>query len=184
MTASGRGPKRNREYMKPVWPLESTLYWSTFIHYAVASQLNESSSFSSSSRGISFEIPLDVDLPFKAPSPSGMTRSASSDGLGFKVHYASRGGMKRQQSLPPVDINGQSRQILEEEDFTSHKPVGRNHTFSVKNQSRYRWGRWITFHKKLQFKKSPCSRYFVCYLLSFVVQDELMLNKCNFMAQY
>ncbi|XP_037538210.1 calmodulin-regulated spectrin-associated protein 2 [Nematolebias whitei] len=92
----------------------------------------------SSSRGISFEIPLDVDLPFEAPSPRGMTRSASSDGLGFKVHYASRGGMKRQQSLPPVDVNGQSRQILEEEeDFTSHKPVGRNHTFSVKNQSRY-----------------------------------------------
>ncbi|XP_017277759.1 calmodulin-regulated spectrin-associated protein 2 isoform X2 [Kryptolebias marmoratus] len=92
----------------------------------------------SSSRGISFEIPLDGDLPLEAPSPRGMTRSASSDGLGFKVHYASRGGMKRHQSLTPVDVNGQSRQILEEEeDFTSHKPVGRNNTFSIKNQSRY-----------------------------------------------
>lgn len=68
-----------------------------------------------------------------------MTRSASSDGLGFRVHYASRGGMKRHHSLTPVDANGPSKQILEEEeDFVSHKPVGRNNTFSVKNQSRYR----------------------------------------------
>nr|XP_043881089.1 calmodulin-regulated spectrin-associated protein 2 isoform X1 [Solea senegalensis] len=93
----------------------------------------------SSSRGISFEIPLDKDPavpPCEASFLGGMTRSASSDGLGFKVHYASRGGMKRHLSLTPV--NGQSKHIPEEdEDFTSHKPVGRSNTFSVKNQSRY-----------------------------------------------
>ncbi|XP_041804611.1 calmodulin-regulated spectrin-associated protein 2 isoform X2 [Chelmon rostratus] len=95
----------------------------------------------SSSRGISFEIPLDGDPtvpPCEAPPLRGMTRSASSDGLGFKVHFASRGGMKRHLSLMPVSVNGQSRHIPEEdEDFTSHKPLGRNNTFSVKNQSRY-----------------------------------------------
>ncbi|XP_049453884.1 calmodulin-regulated spectrin-associated protein 2 isoform X1 [Epinephelus fuscoguttatus] len=95
----------------------------------------------STSRGISFEIPLDGDptVPLcESPSLRGMTRSASSDGLGFKVHYASRGGMKRHLSLMPVDVNGQSRHIPEEdEDFTPHKPLGRNNTFSVKNQSRY-----------------------------------------------
>ncbi|XP_037644183.1 calmodulin-regulated spectrin-associated protein 2 isoform X1 [Sebastes umbrosus] len=93
----------------------------------------------SSSRGISFEIPLDGD-PTVSPceAPRGMTRSASSDGLGFKVHYASRGGMKRHLSLMPVDVNGQSRHIPEEDDeFTSRKPLERNNTFSVKNQSRY-----------------------------------------------
>ncbi|XP_067330534.1 calmodulin-regulated spectrin-associated protein 2 isoform X3 [Channa argus] len=95
----------------------------------------------STSRGISFEIPLDGDptlAPCEAPSLRSMTRSASSDGLGFKVHYASRGGMKRHLSLMPVSVNGQSKHILEEdEEFTSHKPLGRNNTFSVKNQSRY-----------------------------------------------
>ncbi|XP_070700804.1 calmodulin-regulated spectrin-associated protein 2 isoform X2 [Pempheris klunzingeri] len=92
----------------------------------------------SSTRGISFEIPLDGDASCEAPSLRGMTRSASSDGLGFKVHFGSRGGMKRHLSLMPVSVNGQSRHIPEEdEDFTSHKPLGRNNTFSVKNQSRY-----------------------------------------------
>ncbi|XP_041659012.1 calmodulin-regulated spectrin-associated protein 2 isoform X2 [Cheilinus undulatus] len=95
----------------------------------------------SSTRGISFEIPLDGDptLPScEAPSLCGMTRSASSDGLGFKVHFASRGGMKRHMSLTPVSVNGQGKHIPEEdEDFITHKPLGRNHTFSIKNQSRY-----------------------------------------------
>ncbi|CAL8281624.1 unnamed protein product [Lota lota] len=102
------------------------------------------------SRGISFEIPLDGDLSgLSGEGPShrgGMTRSASSDGLGFKVHYAARGGggggggMKRHQSLMPVSVNGQndSRHIAEEEeDFSSQKPLGRNNTFSIKDQSRY-----------------------------------------------
>ncbi|XP_054480174.1 calmodulin-regulated spectrin-associated protein 2 [Anoplopoma fimbria] len=95
----------------------------------------------SSCRGISFEIPLDGDPivpPCEAPSLSGMTRSASSDGLGFKVHYASRGVMKRHLSLMPVNVNGQSRHIPEEDgEFSSQKPLGRNNTFSMKNQSRY-----------------------------------------------
>ncbi|XP_045907639.1 calmodulin-regulated spectrin-associated protein 2 [Micropterus dolomieu] len=93
----------------------------------------------SSSRGISFEIPLDGEptMPLcDAPSLRSMTRSASSDGLGFKVHFASRGGIKRHLSLMPVSVNGQGRHIPEEdEDF--HKPLGRNNTFSVKSQSRY-----------------------------------------------
>ncbi|XP_028988634.1 calmodulin-regulated spectrin-associated protein 2 isoform X2 [Betta splendens] len=95
----------------------------------------------STSRGISFEIPLDGDpvlAACEAPSLRGMTRSASSEGLGFKVHYASRGGMKRHLSLMPVNVNGQSRHIAEEDDdWMSHKPLGRNNTFSVKNQSSY-----------------------------------------------
>ncbi|XP_076000707.1 calmodulin-regulated spectrin-associated protein 2 [Genypterus blacodes] len=89
----------------------------------------------SAPRGISFEIPLDGD----PVAPPGMTRSASTDGLGFKVHYASRGGMKRHVSLMP-SVNGQSgsRHIPEEDlDFSSNKPLGRNNTFSIKNQSRY-----------------------------------------------
>ncbi|MEQ2209656.1 hypothetical protein XENOCAPTIV_002137, partial [Xenoophorus captivus] len=95
----------------------------------------------SSSRGISFEIPLDGDStlpPLEAPSSRTMTRSASTDGLGFKVNYAGgRGGMKRHLSLTPVHMNGQSREIPEDDEFTSHKPLGRNNTFSIKNQSRY-----------------------------------------------
>lgn len=74
-----------------------------------------------------------------APSLRSMTRSASSDGLGFKVHFASRGGIKRHLSLMPVSVNGQGRHIPEEdEDF--HKTLGRNNTFSVKSQSRYSRG--------------------------------------------
>ncbi|XP_024129725.1 calmodulin-regulated spectrin-associated protein 2 isoform X3 [Oryzias melastigma] len=93
----------------------------------------------SSSRGISFEIPLDGDpalLPCEAPSLRGMSRSASSDGLGFKIHYAARGGMKRQPSATPVSVNGQHIPE-EEEDFTTHKPLERNNTFSIKSQNRY-----------------------------------------------
>lgn len=97
-------------------------------------------------------------LPGEAPALGGMTRSASSDGLGFKVHYASRGGMKRHLSLMPVNVNGQGRHIAEEdEEFTCNKPLGRNNTFSVKNQSRCSRGmkttqsytireRWAFFH--------------------------------------
>jgi len=104
------------------------------------------------SRGISFEIPLDGDLSeLSGEGPAshrgGMTRSASSDGLGFKVHYATRGGggsgggvggggMKRHQSLMPVSVNGQTDSHIaeEEEDYSSQKPLGRNNTFSVRSQ--------------------------------------------------
>lgn len=95
----------------------------------------------SSSRGISFEIPLDGGPPvplFEAPPLCGVTRSASSSALGLKVHCASQGGMKRHLSLMPVAVNGQSSHIQEEDvDFTSHKCLGRNNTFSIKSQSRY-----------------------------------------------
>ncbi|XP_056912225.1 calmodulin-regulated spectrin-associated protein 2 isoform X3 [Takifugu flavidus] len=94
----------------------------------------------STARGISFEIPLDGEPtvpPSESPSLSGMTRSASSEGLGFKVHFATHGGLRRHPSAIPVNVNGQSSHILEEdEDFTSPKPLGRNNTFSVKNQNR------------------------------------------------
>lgn len=97
---------------------------------------------STSPRGISFEIPLDGDsaaLPCDTPSARGMTRSASSDGLGFKGPYACRGGMRRHLSLTPVTVNGRSRHIPEEdEDFPTHRPLGRNNTFSIKDQSRCR----------------------------------------------
>lgn len=83
-----------------------------------------------------------------------MTRSASSDGLGFKVHYASRGSVKRHLSLMPVDVNGQSRHIPEEDDeFTSQKSLGRSNTFSIKNQSRYSKGRMFPI---LYLRCYPC----------------------------
>ncbi|XP_061776177.1 calmodulin-regulated spectrin-associated protein 2 isoform X1 [Nerophis ophidion] len=94
----------------------------------------------SSTRGISFEIPLDGEptAPLcEAPSLRSMTRSASSDGIGFKVHHAPRGGMKRHVSVAPVSVNGQNRHIAEEdEDFSPRRPLGRNNTFSIKNHSR------------------------------------------------
>nr|XP_019968656.1 PREDICTED: calmodulin-regulated spectrin-associated protein 2-like isoform X1 [Paralichthys olivaceus] len=122
-------------------PVEGIMKRSTSISYVDGCVGTWPKEKRSSSRGISFEIPLDGDPtlpPCEAPSLRGMTRSASSDGLGFKVHYASREGMKRHLSLIPVSVNGQSRHIPEEEeDLTPHKPLGRNNTFSVKNQSRY-----------------------------------------------
>ncbi|XP_069366904.1 calmodulin-regulated spectrin-associated protein 2 isoform X3 [Paralichthys olivaceus] len=122
-------------------PVEGIMKRSTSISYVDGCVGTWPKEKRSSSRGISFEIPLDGDPtlpPCEAPSLRGMTRSASSDGLGFKVHYASREGMKRHLSLIPVSVNGQSRHIPEEEeDLTPHKPLGRKNTFSVKNQSRY-----------------------------------------------
>uniref|UniRef100_A0A3Q2X8T8 Calmodulin regulated spectrin associated protein family member 2 n=1 Tax=Hippocampus comes TaxID=109280 RepID=A0A3Q2X8T8_HIPCM len=85
----------------------------------------------SSTRGISFEIPLDGDATVpscEAPALHRMTRSASSDGLGFRLHFAPRGGMKRHVSLMPVNVNGQSRDITEdEEDFTPLLPDTNHH---------------------------------------------------------
>ncbi|XP_055007985.1 calmodulin-regulated spectrin-associated protein 2 [Boleophthalmus pectinirostris] len=93
----------------------------------------------STSRGISFEIPLDggPTVPLCELPSFHMTRSVSSDVLAFKIHYASQGNMKSHPSMVPITVNGQSGHIEEEEDFTPHKPVGRNNTFSIKNQSRY-----------------------------------------------
>lgn len=89
------------------------------------------------SRGISFEIPLDGGPPVPICEPLHMTRSISSDVLGFKVHYAAQGNVKTHHSLAPLVVNGQSGHFEEEEeeDFIPHKRVGRNNTFSIKNQS-------------------------------------------------
>lgn len=74
----------------------------------------------------------------EASSLSGMTRSGSSDSLGFEVHFAPRGGVRRHPSAIHVNANGRSSHILEEDDdFTSHKALGRHNTFTVKNQNRY-----------------------------------------------
>uniref|UniRef100_A0A8C7HMI1 Calmodulin regulated spectrin associated protein family member 2 n=1 Tax=Oncorhynchus kisutch TaxID=8019 RepID=A0A8C7HMI1_ONCKI len=78
------------------------------------------------SRGISFEIPLDGDpsAPLcRGPSLRGMTRSASTDGLGgFKVHHTPREGVRHQLPFQPVSVNGQgcSAGHIPEEDYDSH----------------------------------------------------------------
>uniref|UniRef100_A0A4W5PJU1 Calmodulin regulated spectrin-associated protein family, member 2b n=1 Tax=Hucho hucho TaxID=62062 RepID=A0A4W5PJU1_9TELE len=88
------------------------------------------------SRGISFEIPLDGDpsaTPCRGPSLRGMTRSASTEGLGgFKVHHTPRGGMRRQLPFQPGSVNGQgcsAGHIPEDYDrdslyYNSHKALG------------------------------------------------------------
>ncbi|XP_060762010.1 calmodulin-regulated spectrin-associated protein 2 isoform X3 [Neoarius graeffei] len=72
----------------------------------------------SSAHGISFEIPFDDPMP--CASGQGLSRSASSEGLGFKVSNSAR-GMRRNLSFQPV--NGSARTPLQEEedsDVTSH----------------------------------------------------------------
>ncbi|KAI4905579.1 hypothetical protein NFI96_033988, partial [Prochilodus magdalenae] len=66
----------------------------------------------SSAHGISFEIPFDDD-DVACPSGRALSRSASSDGLGFKVHHGAR-GMRRNLSFQPV--NGSTHPLHEEED--------------------------------------------------------------------
>ncbi|XP_061588135.1 calmodulin-regulated spectrin-associated protein 2 isoform X2 [Cololabis saira] len=131
----------DRAFSQENIPTEGVMKRSTSLSYVEGCVGTWPKEKGSSSRGISFEIPLDGDPtlpPCEAPSLRGMTRSASSDGLGFKVHYASRGGAKRNLSLAPVNVNGQNRHIPEEaEDFSSHKSLGRSNTFSVRSQSRY-----------------------------------------------
>lgn len=102
------------------------------------------------SRGISFEIPLDGDPsgpPCRGPSLRGMTRSASTEGLGgLKVHHTPRGGMRHQLPFQPVSVNGQgcSAGHIPEEDYdrdslnyNSHKALGRGQTQPHRNQSGY-----------------------------------------------
>ncbi|XP_072560132.1 calmodulin-regulated spectrin-associated protein 2-like isoform X2 [Paramormyrops kingsleyae] len=70
----------------------------------------------SSAHGISFDIPFDKEDTVKSSTISnrGMTRSISTDGLGFKVNHVSK-NMKRNLSFQPV--NGQSeREGIEEEE--------------------------------------------------------------------
>lgn len=69
--------------------------------------------FRAATHGVSFDIPFDKDELSEIPSvPNrGMTRSASTEGLGFKVHHMPR-GLKRNLSFQPV--NGTSVGIEEE----------------------------------------------------------------------
>lgn len=73
----------------------------------------------SSAHGISFEIPLDDSS--SSSSRRGLNRSASTEGLCFKVHHATR-GMRRNLSFQPVNGNANSK-IHEEDDekFSRHR---------------------------------------------------------------
>uniref|UniRef100_A0AAR2LL52 CKK domain-containing protein n=1 Tax=Pygocentrus nattereri TaxID=42514 RepID=A0AAR2LL52_PYGNA len=84
----------------------------------------------SSAHGISFEIPFDDDVA--CPSGRGLSRSSSSDGLGFKVHQAAR-GMRRNLSFQPV--NGSTHPLHEEGD----EAASRNCSIRprVRTESRY-----------------------------------------------
>ncbi|XP_067308749.1 calmodulin-regulated spectrin-associated protein 2 isoform X2 [Pseudorasbora parva] len=75
----------------------------------------------SSAHGISFEIPLD-----DCTSPSsrrGLSRSASTEGLCFKVHHAAR-GMRRNLSFQPVNGDANSK-IHEEDDEKYNRQISR-----------------------------------------------------------
>lgn len=121
-----------------VVPAEGVMKRSTSLSFVDGSVATWPKEKRCTSRGISFEIPLDGGPPVPLCEPLHMTRSFSSDVLGYKVHYAVQGNVKSHHSLMPIVVNGQSGHIEEEEeDFTPHKRVGRNNTFSIKNQSRY-----------------------------------------------
>ncbi|XP_043075046.1 LOW QUALITY PROTEIN: calmodulin-regulated spectrin-associated protein 2 [Puntigrus tetrazona] len=76
----------------------------------------------SSAHGISFEIPLDDSM--SSSSGRGLSRSASTEGLGFKVHHAAR-GMRRNLSFQPVNGNAHSK-IREEDDEESNRQISRH----------------------------------------------------------
>ncbi|KAL1280879.1 hypothetical protein QQF64_015479, partial [Cirrhinus molitorella] len=76
----------------------------------------------SSAHGISFEIPLDDSM--SSSSGRGLSRSASTEGLGFRVHHAAR-GMRRNLSFQPVNGNAHSK-IREEDDEESNKQISRH----------------------------------------------------------
>ncbi|XP_051989572.1 calmodulin-regulated spectrin-associated protein 2-like isoform X2 [Xyrauchen texanus] len=76
----------------------------------------------SSAHGISFEIPLDDNL--SPASGRGMSRSASTEGLGFKVHHAAR-GVRRNLSFQPINGNTHSR-LHEEDDEKFNRQPGRH----------------------------------------------------------
>ncbi|XP_022519741.2 calmodulin-regulated spectrin-associated protein 2 isoform X1 [Astyanax mexicanus] len=86
----------------------------------------------SSAHGISFEIPFDD--PVACPSGRGLSRSASTEGLGFKVHHSAK-GMRRNLSFQPV--NGSTHTPLrEEEDNRAVLNPGSSRS-RVKTDSRY-----------------------------------------------
>ncbi|KAK9980085.1 hypothetical protein ABG768_013482 [Culter alburnus] len=76
----------------------------------------------SSAHGISFEIPLDDST--SSSSRRGLSRSASTEGLCFKVHHATR-GMRRNLSFQPVNGNAHSK-IHEEDDEKSNRQISRH----------------------------------------------------------
>uniref|UniRef100_A0A671LVH9 Calmodulin-regulated spectrin-associated protein 2-like n=1 Tax=Sinocyclocheilus anshuiensis TaxID=1608454 RepID=A0A671LVH9_9TELE len=78
--------------------------------------------FVSSAHGISFEIPLDNSM--SSSSGRGLSRSASTEGLGYKVHHAAR-GMRRNLSFQPVNGNAHSK-IREEDDEESNRQISRH----------------------------------------------------------
>ncbi|XP_066511740.1 calmodulin-regulated spectrin-associated protein 2-like isoform X2 [Hoplias malabaricus] len=78
----------------------------------------------SSAHGISFEISFDD--PVASPPGHGLSRSASSDGLGFKFHPAGR-GMRRNLSVQPV--NGSTHPLREEE----HEEASQDTSFRYSN---------------------------------------------------
>ncbi|KAJ8357209.1 hypothetical protein SKAU_G00200030 [Synaphobranchus kaupii] len=67
----------------------------------------------SSAHGISFDIPFDRDDMAQTAAGRGMSRSASTDGLGHRFAHPPR-NMRRNLSFQPV--NGQSRRGIEEEE--------------------------------------------------------------------
>lgn len=65
----------------------------------------------SAAQGVSFEIPFDKECTNQTPTGRGMTRSASTEGFGFKMPHGTR-GIKRNLSFQP--INGKNMGIEEE----------------------------------------------------------------------
>uniref|UniRef100_A0A672RSL1 Calmodulin regulated spectrin associated protein family member 2 n=1 Tax=Sinocyclocheilus grahami TaxID=75366 RepID=A0A672RSL1_SINGR len=83
----------------------------------------------SSAHGISFEIPFDDSM--SSTSGRGLSRSASTEGLGYKVHHAAR-GMRRNLSFQPVNGNAHSK-IREEDDEESNRQISRHHLGNYPN---------------------------------------------------
>ncbi|XP_039550636.1 calmodulin-regulated spectrin-associated protein 2 isoform X2 [Pimephales promelas] len=75
----------------------------------------------SSAHGISFEIPLDDSS--SSSSRRGLSRSASTEGLCFKVHHAAR-GMRRNLSFQPVNGNANSKIHEEDDEKSSRRRLG------------------------------------------------------------
>jgi len=75
----------------------------------------------SSAHGISFEIPLDDSS--SSSSRRGLSRSASTEGLCFKVHHAAR-GMRRNLSFQPVNGNADSKIHEEDDEKSSRRRLG------------------------------------------------------------
>ncbi|KAF7692617.1 hypothetical protein HF521_010227 [Silurus meridionalis] len=86
----------------------------------------------SSAHGISFEIPFDDPVVYT--SGPGLSRSASSEGLGFKGPSSAR-GMRRNLSFQPV--NGSTHTTLQEEEDNAATSQHRTVRPLVRTDSRY-----------------------------------------------